>query len=53
MVEILMYPFWMYIAYHFYVSLFLGEPNCLLHGHDGPAYDVKIYGDDKRSLLLR
>ncbi|GJW86531.1 THO complex subunit 6 [Tanacetum coccineum] len=28
------------------------EPNCLLHGHDGPAYDVKFYGDGEDSLLL-
>nr|GEV33163.1 THO complex subunit 6 [Tanacetum cinerariifolium] len=28
------------------------EPNCLLHGHDGPAYDIKFYGDGEDSLLL-
>ncbi|GKB24081.1 THO complex subunit 6 [Tanacetum coccineum] len=28
------------------------EPNCLLHGYDGPAYDVKFYGDGEDSLLL-
>ncbi|CAH1425238.1 unnamed protein product [Lactuca virosa] len=33
-------------------NLFVAEPNCLLHGHDGPAYDVKFYGDGEDSLLL-
>lgn len=33
-------------------NLSVAEPNCLLHGHDGPAYDVKFYGDDEDSLLL-
>ncbi|PWA85406.1 hypothetical protein CTI12_AA150260 [Artemisia annua] len=33
-------------------SLNVAEPNCLLHGHDGPAYDVKFYGDGEDSLLL-
>ncbi|XP_031397624.1 THO complex subunit 6 [Punica granatum] len=28
------------------------EPDCVLRGHDGPAYDVKFYGDDEDSLLL-
>nr|GEZ57420.1 THO complex subunit 6 [Tanacetum cinerariifolium] len=28
------------------------EPNCLLHGHNGPAYDGKLYGDGEDSLLL-
>ncbi|KAI3790046.1 hypothetical protein L2E82_02858 [Cichorium intybus] len=33
-------------------NLFVAEPNRLLHGHDGPAYDVKFYGDDEDSFLL-
>lgn len=28
------------------------EPNCFLHGHVGPAYDVKFYGNDEDSMLL-
>ncbi|XP_048133996.1 ATP-dependent RNA helicase dbp-5-like [Rhodamnia argentea] len=28
------------------------EPACFLQGHDGPAYDVKFYGDGEDSLLL-
>ncbi|KAK9275821.1 hypothetical protein L1049_023092 [Liquidambar formosana] len=28
------------------------EPGCFLRGHDGPAYDVKFYGDGEDSLLL-
>ncbi|XP_075475109.1 THO complex subunit 6 isoform X2 [Primulina tabacum] len=28
------------------------EPNFLTQGHDGPAYDVKFYGEDDDSLLL-
>ncbi|KAI6679670.1 hypothetical protein NL676_033551 [Syzygium grande] len=28
------------------------EPACFLRGHDGPAYDVKFYGDGEDSLLL-
>ncbi|KAM0018218.1 putative transcription factor WD40-like family [Helianthus debilis subsp. tardiflorus] len=33
-------------------NLFVAEQHCLLHGHDGPAYDVKFYGDAEDSLLL-
>lgn len=29
------------------------EPNFFLQAHEGPAYDVKFYGDDADSLLLR
>ncbi|THG14083.1 hypothetical protein TEA_003982 [Camellia sinensis var. sinensis] len=28
------------------------EPQCFLQGHDGPAYDVKFYGNGEDSLLL-
>ncbi|XP_057536876.1 THO complex subunit 6 [Amaranthus tricolor] len=28
------------------------EPNCFLQAHEGPAYDVKFYGDDADALLL-
>lgn len=32
----------------------VAEPVCLLRGHDGPAYDVKFYGEeDETRLLLR
>ncbi|KAK2645314.1 hypothetical protein Ddye_020509 [Dipteronia dyeriana] len=32
---------------------FLGaQPNGFLQGHDGPAYDVKFYGDNDDALLL-
>ncbi|KAK9102521.1 hypothetical protein Sjap_019775 [Stephania japonica] len=30
----------------------VAEPWCLLQGHDGPAYDVKFYGQGEDSLLL-
>ncbi|PIA64269.1 hypothetical protein AQUCO_00100031v1 [Aquilegia coerulea] len=30
----------------------VAEPMCLLQGHDGPAYDVKFYGDGEDSLLI-
>ncbi|GJR05300.1 THO complex subunit 6 [Tanacetum coccineum] len=33
-------------------GLNVAEPICLLHGHDGPTYDVKFYGDGEDSLLL-
>ncbi|XP_076930781.1 eukaryotic initiation factor 4A-15-like [Bidens hawaiensis] len=33
-------------------NLFVAEPDCLIHGHDGPTYDVKFYGDGEDSLLL-
>ncbi|KAA8523273.1 hypothetical protein F0562_009696 [Nyssa sinensis] len=33
-------------------SLLVAEPNCFLQGHDGPAYDVKFYGNGEDSLLL-
>lgn len=29
------------------------EPEGFLEGHDGPAYDVKFYGNGEDSLLLR
>ncbi|XP_059636168.1 uncharacterized protein LOC132278394 [Cornus florida] len=32
--------------------LVVTEPNCFIQGHDGPAYDVKFYGDGEDSLLL-
>ena len=35
------------------LGLPVAEPNCFLQGHDGPAYDVKFYGDGEESLLLR
>ncbi|GJZ19255.1 FAR1-related sequence 5-like protein [Tanacetum coccineum] len=28
------------------------EPNCLLHGHDEPAYDVKFYGDGEDFFVV-
>lgn len=28
------------------------EPDGFLHGHDGPAYDVKFYGGNEDALLL-
>ncbi|KAL3532644.1 hypothetical protein ACH5RR_006165 [Cinchona calisaya] len=33
-------------------NLLVAEPNCLIQGHDGPAYDVKFYGYGEDSLLL-
>ncbi|XP_071736508.1 THO complex subunit 6 [Rutidosis leptorrhynchoides] len=33
-------------------NLFVAEPKTLIHGHDGPAYDLKFYGDGDDSLLL-
>nr|XP_043615521.1 THO complex subunit 6 [Erigeron canadensis] len=33
-------------------NLYVGEPKCLLKGHDGPVYDVKFYGDGEDSFLL-
>ncbi|KAI3983037.1 hypothetical protein MKX01_035318 [Papaver californicum] len=30
----------------------VAEPFCLLQGHNGPAYDVKFFGDGDDSLLL-
>ncbi|KAL5728712.1 hypothetical protein ACHQM5_001762 [Ranunculus cassubicifolius] len=30
----------------------VAEPICSLQGHDGPAYDVKFYGDAEDSLLV-
>ncbi|GAV72992.1 WD40 domain-containing protein [Cephalotus follicularis] len=30
----------------------LVEPNGYVQGHDGPAYDVKFYGDGENALLL-
>ncbi|CAL5398598.1 unnamed protein product [Camellia sinensis] len=34
-------------------NLLQAEPQCFLQGHDGPAYDVKFYGNGEDSLLLR
>lgn len=31
----------------------LAEPNCFVQAHDGPAYDVRFYGDGEDALLLR
>lgn len=31
----------------------LAEPNCFVRAHDGPAYDIKFYGDGEDALLLR
>ncbi|GMP62811.1 hypothetical protein CsSME_00024768 [Camellia sinensis var. sinensis] len=33
-------------------NLLQAEPQCFLQGHDGPAYDVKFYGNGEDSLLL-
>ncbi|XP_057967733.1 THO complex subunit 6 [Malania oleifera] len=33
-------------------QLLVAEPTSYLQGHDGPAYDVKFYGDDEDSLLF-
>ncbi|KAH1201165.1 THO complex subunit 6 [Glycine max] len=30
----------------------LAEPNCFVQAHDGPAYDVRFYGDGEDALLL-
>nr|KYP57566.1 THO complex subunit 6 isogeny [Cajanus cajan] len=30
----------------------LAEPNCFVQAHDGPAYDVKFYGDGEDALML-
>ncbi|KAJ1400685.1 WD40/YVTN repeat-like-containing domain superfamily [Sesbania bispinosa] len=30
----------------------LAEPSCFIQAHDGPAYDVKFYGDGEDALLL-
>ncbi|XP_042479667.1 probable ATP-dependent RNA helicase ddx6 [Macadamia integrifolia] len=30
----------------------VAEPLCSVQGHDGPAYDVKFYGDGEDSILL-
>ncbi|MED6183243.1 hypothetical protein PIB30_036132 [Stylosanthes scabra] len=35
-----------------YAGRLLAEPDCFFHGHDGPAYDVKFYGDGEDALLL-
>lgn len=32
--------------------LMVAEPEGFLKGHDGPAYDVKFYGDTEEALLL-
>ena len=34
-------------------SLLVAKPNCFVQGHDGPAYDIKLYGDGEDALLLR
>jgi hypothetical protein len=36
-----------------FCSLLLAEPEGFLQGHDGPAYDIKFYGDGEDALLLR
>ncbi|XP_021747088.1 THO complex subunit 6-like [Chenopodium quinoa] len=33
-------------------QVFAAEPYCFLQAHEGPAYDVKFYGDDDDALLL-
>ncbi|KAK7840373.1 tho complex subunit 6 [Quercus suber] len=33
-------------------NLLVAEPNCFVQGHDGPAYDIKFYGDGEDALLL-
>lgn len=33
-------------------NLSMAEPDLLIQGHDGPAYDVKFYGHGEGSLLL-
>ncbi|KAL3830000.1 hypothetical protein ACJIZ3_018802 [Penstemon smallii] len=35
-----------------HASWLTSEPNCFTQGHDGPAYDVKFYGEGDDSLLL-
>lgn len=37
----------------FHPSLLVAEPDCFFQGHDGPAYDVKFYGDGEDALLIR
>lgn len=32
--------------------LLVAEPDCFVQGHDGPAYDIKFYGDGEDALLL-
>ncbi|KAK4602601.1 hypothetical protein RGQ29_011571 [Quercus rubra] len=32
--------------------LLVAEPDCFVQGHDGPAYDIKFYGDSEDALLL-
>jgi hypothetical protein len=31
----------------------MAEPESFLQGHDGPAYDIKLYGEGEDALLLR
>ncbi|KAH9326974.1 hypothetical protein KI387_007152, partial [Taxus chinensis] len=33
-------------------SIPVGEPLCYLSGHEGPAYDLKFYGEGDDALLL-
>lgn len=33
-------------------SLLVAEPDYFVQGHDGPAYDIKFYGDGEDALLL-
>nr|XP_011470735.1 PREDICTED: eukaryotic initiation factor 4A-9 [Fragaria vesca subsp. vesca] len=32
--------------------LLIAEPSCFLRAHEGPAYDVKFYGEGEESMLL-
>lgn len=34
-------------------DVMVAEPEGLVKAHDGPAYDVKFYGEDEDALLLR
>lgn len=36
-----------------FCSLLVAEPESFLQGHDGPAYDIKFYGEGEDALLLR
>ncbi|GJS07954.1 THO complex subunit 6 [Tanacetum coccineum] len=39
------------LLHHLWTYLNVAKPNSLLHGHDGPAYEVKFYGDGEDSLF--
>lgn len=34
-------------------DVMVAEPERVVRAHDGPAYDVKFYGEDEDALLLR